>query len=157
MTGFNSNFSFYQPNYFPSNYFFDCPLDPEEWFDLFEWKPAPKNTTSTRFIWRAYNIQNEEKCPESLKYLAKEWKQTSISAFISLDEGLGLNNALDRHKDDQHVYAFNILGKTCWELPWGLFEVKPGDLLIIPANMEHQVTVLEYPRISFGMHRETKK
>ena len=156
-TGFNSNFSFFQPKYFSENYFFDCSLDPEDWFDNFDFQPVGKvNDSTKRFIWRAYNLQREDKCPLSIKYLTKEWKQESVSAFISLDDGLGLNHALDKHSDNQHVYAFNILGKTRWELPWGLFELVPGDMLIVPPNVEHQVTVLEYPRISFGLHNESK-
>jgi len=155
----NKGKPFYQKQYFDESYFFDFPSDVEGWFDIFNFDPYKGGSTNTelRFLWRAYNAQNYENCPNSLKTLQHVWGKTatSISVIISFDEGSPHSpNALSGHSDDQIVYAFNAIGKTVWQTALGDFEIEPLDLLVNPADVYHEVKVLEYPRVSFGIHAE---
>lgn len=156
---------FYQKKYFDESYFFDFPSDVEGWFDIFDFKPDHGRAKqslgrwgiSSRLIWRAYNAQRFEKCPQSLKTLQHVWGETAdnISVMISFDEGSPLmSNSLLPHSDDQAVYAFNAVGKTVWKTEFGDFELEPLDLFVCPPNVQHDVQVLEYPRVSFGIHQE---
>lgn len=155
----NKGNPFYQKQYFDEFYFFDFPSDVEEWFDIFDFTPSKGGSrTEPRFVWRSYNAQNYENCPKSLKSLQDMWGKTatSISVIISFDENAPhIPNALNGHSDDQIVYAFNAIGKTVWQTKHGNFEIEPLDLFVNPPDVYHEVKVLEYPRVSFGIHAET--
>jgi len=146
--------------FFPKTYFSDCPTDPEEWFDLFDFKThvgKGDKERNTRFVWRGYNIQTMNACPQSIKRFHSRLKIPCVSMFINVDDGSPMEG-LESHTDKMDVYAFNILGSTTWvsETPERTdikeYDVEPGDLFVMPAFVRHRVYLRERPRISFGIH-----
>lgn len=68
------------------------------------------------------------------------------------------NYKTDRHRDNWSAMFLQILGEADWDIfenvdsltPKESFTVKPGDLILIPRGVVHQVSVLS-PRLSLNM------
>lgn len=64
----------------------------------------------------------------------------------------GLSKSFPPHKDDVDVYLYNALGAidfTVWDPDPITYTLAPGDMVYVPANMQHQSIPLE-PRVSIS-------
>lgn len=147
-------------DFFPKNYFSDCSIDPEDWFDLFDFVGHVGKgdvERNTRLVWRAYNIQKSKNCPRSIRKFQERLKIPSVSVFINVDDG-GPMQGLESHVDPMSVYAFNILGSTTWVIENAEkeklkeYEVEVGDFFVMPPCLRHRVFLRNRPRISVAIH-----
>ena len=72
-------------------------------------------------------------------------KKSDLDIFFSMMSG----SSSITHTDSYRVYILNLIGKIVYKLDTGLFELNPGDLLIIPKETTHKAIGLS-PRITLS-------
>jgi len=150
-------------NFWDDDFFSDCPLDPEDWFDMFPFTLHTGNgkAKGTRSVWRAYNVQKRKECPKSLVEALEILRQPSLSMFINVEDGI--THGLESHVDGMTVFSFGILGRYEWVTQTldgevvKKYIIEPGDLFINAPSIRHYVEILDFPRISFGAHEPNYK
>ena len=93
-----------------------------------------KNVGSTPDFKPIYDYLEQKLNPNNIK--------SDLDIFFSLTSG----TSSITHNDPYKVHILNFKGKMIYKLDAGLFELNPGDLLIIPAKMTHKAISLT-PRI----------
>jgi|TARA_R110002020_G_scaffold469309_2_gene694262 hypothetical protein len=81
-----------------------------------------------------YDYLQEKLNPHNVK--------NDLDIFFSLTSG----TSSITHRDPYKVHILNFKGKIIYKLDAGIFELDPGDLLIIPPEMTHKAIGLT-PRI----------
>ena len=111
--------------------------------------------TKTNFL-NDYDI-----LPESFKTELYKWKEKgqidNVQAFIST----GLSRGMDWHSDDDPVIIHCLYGKSSYQIDRDdgpIVEVKAGETLYMPAEVEHWGMSDKNPRIilSIGVFSEVK-
>jgi len=72
-------------------------------------------------------------------------RKSDLDIFFSLVSG----SSSITHVDDYKVIILNLTGKTIYKLGTELFELNPGDLLVIPEGTTHKAMGLT-PRITLS-------
>ena len=102
-------------------------------------------------VYRTLHYENNQRCPDLVKKLIDRYQMDSISAFSSIDESS--RNGFDRHVDNYEICALNLIGNTIWHFPDESIPLSVGEVLYIPKNLPHWVTVVSEERFSVSLIR----
>jgi ribosomal protein L16 Arg81 hydroxylase len=74
---------------------------------------------------------------------------TVAHVYVSTEKG---NHGFGKHNDPDDVYFWQCQGSTKWVTDYGDYTLEPGDLIYVPATVNHEVISLT-PRAGLSMSK----
>ena len=85
----------------------------------------------------------------SAKVVLETLGLTVAHVYVSTEKG---NHGFGKHNDPDDVYFWQCQGSTKWVTDYGDYTLEPGDLIYVPATVNHEVISLT-PRAGLSMSK----